>query len=135
MRYMVQWLDRLHARTCTYQEVRNTNFSKYFAYILNGWSQPEWNLNTKSLINLNVEFLKIVMNRFNYHYVKSVRIRSYCGLHFPAFGSNKERICLYSVRMRKNADQTNDEYKHFLRSVLLHRGHTVVTINNLTDFR
>ena len=75
------------------------------------------------------------MNRFNYHYVKSVRIRSYCGLHFPTFGLNKERICPYSVRMRENADQNNAEYKHFLRSVLLHRGHTVVTINNLTDFR
>ena len=38
------------------------------------------------------------------YYVKSVRIRSYSGLYFPAFGLNK--------------DQNNSEYRHFLRSVL-----------------
>ena len=28
-----------------------------------------------------------------------------------------QSICLYSVRMRENADQDNSEYRHFLRSV------------------
>ena len=36
------------------------------------------------------------------HCVKSVRIRSYSGPHFPAFGMN--------------TDQNNSKYEHFLRS-------------------
>ena len=44
------------------------------------------------------------------HCVKCVRIRSYSGPHFSAFGLNTER---YSVRMRENADQNNSEYGHF----------------------
>ena len=47
--------------------------------------------------------------------VKSVRIRSYAGLYFPAFGLNTERY-EYSVRMRKNADQNNSEYGYFSHS-------------------
>ena len=38
-----------------------------------------------------------------YPYVKSVRIRSFSGPYFPAFGLN--------------TDETNSEYGHFLRSV------------------
>ena len=51
--------------------------------------------------------------------VKSVRIWSYSGPHFPSFGLNNgeiRSISLYSVRMRGNADQDNSEYRHFLRS-------------------
>ena len=33
----------------------------------------------------------------NLHCVKSVRIRSYCGLHFPAFGQNAEDTPYLSV--------------------------------------
>ena len=40
------------------------------------------------------------------HCVKSVRIWSYSGPDFPAFGS---------VRMQKNADQNNSEYEHFMQ--------------------
>ena len=47
----------------------------------------------------------------NNHCVKSVRIRRSSGPHFPAF-----RLNTYSVRMRENADQSNSEYGHFLRS-------------------
>ena len=38
------------------------------------------------------------------HSVKSVRIQSYSGPHFPAFWPNTERynVLLYSVRMREN---------------------------------
>ena len=46
--------------------------------------------------------------------VKSVRIRSFSGHYFPAFGLNTER---YSVWMRENKDQKNFEYGHFSRSV------------------
>ena len=47
--------------------------------------------------------------------VKSVRIRSYSGLHFPALRLNRG-IAPYSVRMWKNTDQYNSEHKHFSRS-------------------
>ena len=50
-----------------------------------------------------------------FHYVKSVRIRSYSGL--------------YSVRMRENADQNNSEYGLFSRNV--HISH--ISVRNLTD--
>ena len=67
-----------------------------------------------------------VCNRFRFlgrskarkqHCIKSVRIRSYSGPHFPAFGLNTE-FCIspYSVQMRENADQNNSEYRHFSRS-------------------
>ena len=48
------------------------------------------------------------------HRVKSARIWSYSGPHFPAFGLNRERC--YSVRMWENEDQNISEYGHFLRS-------------------
>ena len=50
--------------------------------------------------------------------VKIVRIRSYCGPHFPAFGLNTERysVSSYSARMPENIDQNNSEYGHFSRS-------------------
>ena len=50
--------------------------------------------------------------------VKIVRIRSYCGPHFPAFGLNTERYSVspYSARMPENIDQNNSEYGHFSRS-------------------
>ena len=72
------------------------------------------------------------------HCMKSVRIRSYSGPHFPIFGLNTKRygvspytryfhisvytilhISPYSVRMRENAHQNNSKYGHFLRSVAL----------------
>ena len=57
-------------------------------------------------------------NRQIVHCVKSVRIRSYCGPHFSAFGLNTERrsIFPYSVRMQENVDQNTSEYGHFLGS-------------------
>ena len=51
-----------------------------------------------------------------FHCLKSVRIRTYSGPHFPAFGLNF-RISPYSVRMRKNTDKSNSGYEHFLRTV------------------
>ena len=45
--------------------------------------------------------------------LKVVRIRSYSGPHFHAFGQNIIRISLYSVQMRENPDQNNAKYEHF----------------------
>ena len=50
--------------------------------------------------------------------VKSVRIWSYSGPYFPAFGLNTERGAECGVRMRENTDQNNSEYGHSLRSEL-----------------
>ena len=49
--------------------------------------------------------------------VTSVRIRSFSGPYFSAFGLN---ISPYSVRMRENTDQKNSEYRQLSRSVLFH---------------
>ena len=52
--------------------------------------------------------------------LKNVRIWSYSGPYFPAFGLNTERyspsISPYLVRMRENTDQNNSVYRHFFRS-------------------
>ena len=62
--------------------------------------------------------------------MKSVRIRSYSGSHFPALGLNEyrevHRIFPYSVWMQENADQNNSEYGHFFRSEFVIN--TLVTI-------
>ena len=60
-----------------------------------------------------VDTLELLKNAGIIHCVKSVRIRSFSGPHFPAFGLNTER---YSVHMRENTYQKNSEYGHFSRS-------------------
>ena len=50
------------------------------------------------------------------HCMKSVRIRSYYGLYFPAFGRNAVFLYKYSVQMRKNTGQNNSKNGHFLRN-------------------
>ena len=52
----------------------------------------------------------------NYHCVTSVRIWSYSGPYFSAFGLNTGR---QSIRMRENTDQNNSEYGYFLWSAYL----------------
>ena len=57
-----------------------------------------------------------IYNRSNIlpiHCVKSVRIWSYSGPYFTAFGL---RISPYSIRMLENAEQNNSEYRHVSRS-------------------
>ena len=49
------------------------------------------------------------------HCVKSVRIRSYSGPYFPAFGLNSPYLSGFSPNAG-NTDQNNSEYGHFLRS-------------------
>ena len=53
------------------------------------------------------------------HCVKSVTIRSFSGLYFPAFGLNTEIYGVNlrnSVRMQENANQENSKYRRSLRS-------------------
>ena len=53
-----------------------------------------------------------------FHSVKSVRIRSYSGQYFLAFGLNTRIINFsHSMRIRENVNQSNSEYGHFSRSV------------------
>ena len=60
--------------------------------------------------------------------MKSVRIPSYSGAHFPAFGLNMEtRYLLVFSPNAENADQNNAEYGHFLCSVKLHTDLKIVT--------
>ena len=60
-----------------------------------------------------------VSNYITIYCVKNVRIRSYSGPYFPAFGLNTERygdISPYSVQMWGNTDQNNPEYRYTSRS-------------------
>ena len=50
------------------------------------------------------------------HCVKSVRIRSYSGPHFPAFSHIRTEFSPNLGKCGKNADQSNSEYGDFLRS-------------------
>ena len=71
------------------------------------------------------------------HCVKTVRIRSYSGPYFPAFGLNTDRSGL-SLRIQsecsKNKDQVNFEYGHFSCSESLQRklsgSHLFIAKNN-----
>ena len=56
-----------------------------------------------------------------WHCVKSVRIRSYSGPYFLAFGLNTDR---YSVRLRirENTGQKNSKYGYFLHTVIYRKG-------------
>ena len=83
-------------------------------------------LNFTAMFTKTINFPKLSYN-FSYekvnfsiinptHSVKSVRIRSYSGPYFHAFGLRIPHISPYSVRMRENTAQNNSEYGHFLRS-------------------
>ena len=52
------------------------------------------------------------------HCVKSARIQSFSGPHFPAFRLNPENLLCkfpYSVRTQENMDQKNNDYGLFLQ--------------------
>ena len=55
--------------------------------------------------------------------MKSIRIRSFSGPYFSAFGP-------YSVWMRKNTHQKNSEYEHFSRSDGLLELQNIVTLKS-----
>ena len=66
------------------------------------------NITIKNLAHLELAEVYLLKNeegciRSHRHCVKSVRIRSFSGTYFPAFGLNKE-TSPYSVRMRENTE-------------------------------
>ena len=68
------------------------------------------------IIVINLE--SKLKDRFK-HCVNSVRIRSYSGPHFLAFGLNTERYFAslhIQSKCKENADQNNSKYGHFSRS-------------------
>ena len=73
------------------------NFISNFSYII--------------VLVVNTLFIK-VLYYINKHCVKSVRIRSFSGPYFPAFGLNGEilRISPCSAQMRESADQKKTPY-------------------------
>ena len=90
-------------------------------------------MNTSSttiLMIVVILFTSAVWNLTQHHYVKSARIRSFSGPHFPTFGLNTGR---YSVRMRENTDQKNSEYGHFPHSswYFFLRGHHYNSIRSI----
>ena len=73
----------------------------------------------QQLIVTSLRKSKLTCLKYNViHCIKSVRIRSYSGPYFPAFGLNSDirSISPYSGRMWENTDQNNSEYGHFSRS-------------------
>ena len=81
------------------------------------WKKMFWNTIRKT------QRFKQVWNNIlelkTYHYVESVRICSFSGPYFPAFGLHTEirSISRYSVRMWENTDQKNSDNGHFSGSV------------------
>ena len=61
--------------------------------------------------------LIFVMSAASYHCMKSVRIRSFSGSYFLAFGLNTGNAGCW--KMHENKDQKNSEYGHCSRSMHL----------------
>ena len=69
-----------------------------------------------SSLFLNLSYFTLKDKIPVHHCIKSVRIWSYSGLYFPAFGLNTERYSVYIyVRIGENVDQNNSKYWHFSR--------------------
>ena len=97
-------------------------FFHFFCYS-RGLGKNYYNSNNWRILILIFVQSKIFLDNLHlafedHHCVKSVRIQSYFGLHFPTFRLNTE---IYGVsfpiqsKWEKNADQNNSEYGHFLR--------------------
>ena len=109
--------------SCAYQRV-NVHFLENlpcFVFLLPPFWDSSFCLITDDLCNkLCGEVYYWATGRNISHCVKNVRIRSYSGRHFPAFGLREILFIFpYSVQMRENADQNNSEYEHLLRSVTI----------------
>ena len=88
-------LERImYNKFCTFLEKKQPTYSCKF-----GFRQKH------STIHALIHLTEKISNQL--HCVKSVRIRSFSGPYFPAFGLNTERksISPYSVGMRENTDQ------------------------------
>ena len=64
----------------------------------------------------NFTLLLFLLIYLTFPLVKSVLIRGYSGLHFPAFGLNTERYRVFSPNA-ENEDQNKSEQGHLSRSV------------------
>ena len=75
--------------------------------------------------------------KFEVSFIPNVRIRSFFGPHFPAFGLNTGSISPYSSQMQENTDQENSEYKQrgysicFLSLTLRVKKYTLVCLKVL----
>ena len=63
----------IRTRTCAYQEVRNVSFSKYFAFMLNGWSLKDHTYHEQK------EMLRVFLLRWKY-WQKLFCIYNLCGM-------------------------------------------------------
>ena len=80
-------------------------------------------------LKIRVAVIQEPVNLFGMqHCVKSVRIQSFSGPYFLAFGLHILRISLYAVQIRENTHQKNSEYGHFSRNVNQLTALYVVTI-------
>ena len=71
-----------------------------------------------------------------FHLVKSVRVWSYSGPHFPAFGLTIQSEYIrteYSVRIGENVDQNDSEYGQFLHSGVNSLRGVFTTLANIYD--
>ena len=86
--------------------MRNIKTKQKIQKIVSEKSKPKQTIYT---ISYNYNYLFYFDD---YHYVKSVRIRSYSGPHFPAFGLNTER---WKIRTRKtlNTDTFHVVYRYY----------------------
>ena len=71
----------------------------------------------------------------NLHCMKNLRIWSFFGPYFPAFGLNTERNCisLYSVRIRENTDQKTQNKNTFHAVSLITRDIEVCQSHEITQ--
>ena len=89
------------------------------------------------LFNNNNPSVIVIMPPYHHHWVKSVRIRSFTGPYFPAFGLNTERfgvsLCIQSecgkIRTRKTPNTGTFHTVHALETLLI-----VGSLNLLLDF-
>ena len=90
--------------------------------------------NRKDLHNTSIVLLKTtIVNGKHFqgrHWVKSVRIRSFSGLCFPAFELNLLCKSPYSTQMRENTEQKISRNGHFSRSAY-YRRQGIEKISNL----
>ena len=82
-------------------------FHRHFSLVKSARNKPNSKANESTFIEAS-------------HCIKSVRIRSFSGQHFPAFGLNTDiyrvNFHIHSRKMQENANQKNAKYGHFWRN-------------------
>ena len=99
-----------------YSESCQTSVKEPFGKIINDW-KPLNIFAKRSILDVSqnapMTYASGIDCSWIINCVKKVRIRSFPGPYFPAFGLNTER---YSVWLRENMDQKNSKYGHLSRS-------------------